>query len=104
MQSKFPFTAVWEFLQEHDRDFSNLNVSSGDHNKSGRPQNRFLQPPSKARWFCHLGMHEYIFGDLYEWAGIPRTISIYKEEDVLGGQSNLIPNPQFISEDGNIIK
>ncbi len=29
-------------------------------------------------------MHEYIFQDLYEWAGKPRTISIYKEEDVLG--------------------
>lgn len=34
-----------------------------------------------------LKMHEYIFGDLFEWAGAPRTIAIYKEEDVLGGQS-----------------
>ena len=34
-----------------------------------------------------LRMHEYIFGDFFEWAGVPRTISIYKEEDVLGGQS-----------------
>lgn len=34
-----------------------------------------------------LKMHEYIFQDLFEWAGMPRTISIYKEEDVLGGLS-----------------
>lgn len=34
-----------------------------------------------------LKMHEYIFKDLFEWAGVPRTISICKEEDVLGGQS-----------------
>ena len=32
-----------------------------------------------------LNMHYYIFQDLYEWAGEPRIISIYKEEDVLGG-------------------
>ena len=32
-------------------------------------------------------MHEYIFQDLFEWAGQPRNISIYKEEDVIGGQS-----------------
>ena len=31
-----------------------------------------------------LRMHEYIFGDLFEWAGVPRTISIYKEEDMVG--------------------
>ena len=28
-------------------------------------------------------MHAYIFRDLFDWAGIPRTISIYKEEDAL---------------------
>ena len=32
-----------------------------------------------------LRMHHYIFQDLYEWAGEPRIIAIYKEEDVLGG-------------------
>ena len=40
---------------------------------------------------CHteyfFKMHEYIFQDLFEWAGQPRNISIYKEEDVIGGQS-----------------
>lgn len=34
-----------------------------------------------------LRMHHYIFQDLYEWAGEPRIIVIYKEEDVLGGMS-----------------
>lgn len=32
-------------------------------------------------------MHEFIFQDLFDWAGQPRTISIFKEEDVLGGLS-----------------
>lgn len=34
-----------------------------------------------------LQMHYFIFQDLFDWAGQPRTISIYKEEDVLGGLS-----------------
>jgi cell filamentation protein len=34
-----------------------------------------------------LGMHKYIFQDLYEWAGQHRKINIYKEEPVLGGLS-----------------
>lgn len=34
-----------------------------------------------------LQMHYYIFQDLYEWAGEPRVIAIYKEEDILGGMS-----------------
>lgn len=34
-----------------------------------------------------LDMHRFTFQDIYEWAGKPRIISIYKEEAVLGGQS-----------------
>ncbi len=34
-----------------------------------------------------LRLHEFIFQDLYEWAGQQRTINIYKEEPVLGGLS-----------------
>ena len=34
-----------------------------------------------------LDMHKFIFQDLYEWAGIPRTILIYKQEGILAGQS-----------------
>ena len=29
-----------------------------------------------------LDMHKFIFQDLYDWAGIPRTILIYKEENI----------------------
>lgn len=46
-----------------------------------------------------LKMHEYIFRDLYEWAGVSRTISIYKEEDVLGGQSVEYSDPFDILND-----
>lgn len=46
-----------------------------------------------------LRMHEYIFGDIFEWAGVPRTISIYKEEDVLGGQSVEYSDPFDIVND-----
>lgn len=46
-----------------------------------------------------LKMHEYIFKDLYEWAGVSRTISIYKEEDVLGGQSVEYSDPFDIVND-----
>ena len=34
-----------------------------------------------------LKMHEFIFGDLYDWAGHQRRLNIYKEEPVLGGLS-----------------
>lgn len=46
-----------------------------------------------------LSIHEYIFQDLYEWAGKCRTISIYKEEDILGGQSIEYSEPENIEED-----
>lgn len=32
-------------------------------------------------------IHKQIFGDLYDWAGKPRTIDIYKAESLLGGSS-----------------
>jgi cell filamentation protein len=34
-----------------------------------------------------LAVHKFIFDDIYDWAGEIRTISIYKEEAVLGGLS-----------------
>ena len=30
-------------------------------------------------------MHQYIFPDMFEWAGQQRKLNIYKEEPVLGG-------------------
>ena len=46
-----------------------------------------------------LNFHYYIFQDLYDWAGEPRTIAIYKEEDVLGGQSVEYSDPFDILRD-----
>ena len=46
-----------------------------------------------------LRMHHYIFQDLYEWAGEPRIIAIYKEEDVLGGMSVEHSDPFDIVKD-----
>ena len=37
--------------------------------------------------FDALKIHKYLFGDLYEWAGTPRTIDIYKGESLLDGKS-----------------
>ena len=46
-----------------------------------------------------LKIHYTIFQDIFEWAGTPRTISIYKEEDVLGGQSVEYSDPFDIVND-----
>ena len=46
-----------------------------------------------------LRMHHYIFQDLDEWAGEPRIIAIYKEEDVLGGMSVEYSDPFDIVKD-----
>ena len=34
-----------------------------------------------------LLIHKHLFSDVYEWAGKPRTIDIYKGESLLGGKS-----------------
>lgn len=46
-----------------------------------------------------LKMHQVIFQDIFEWAGKPRTIAIYKEEDVLGGMSVEYSDPFDIRQD-----
>ena len=35
----------------------------------------------------YLSFHQYIFQDLYDWAGQPRVMNIMKEEPALGGLS-----------------
>lgn len=50
-----------------------------------------------------LKMHHYIFQDLYDWAGEPRVIAIYKEEDVLGGMSVEYSDPFDITKDIHFI-
>ena len=39
-----------------------------------------------------LKMHEYIFQDLFEWAGVPRTISIQRG---IPSPHGIIPNPRI---------
>jgi len=46
-----------------------------------------------------LKMHHYVFQDLYDWAGQPRVIAIYKEEDILGGMSIEYSDPFDITRD-----
>lgn len=44
-----------------------------------------LQGNYDFKHFCEF--HSWIFQDIYEWAGIPRTVNIEKAEPVLGGIS-----------------
>lgn len=46
-----------------------------------------------------LQTHAFIFQDIFEWAGETRKIAIYKEEDVLGGQSIEYSDPFDIVND-----
>lgn len=45
---------------------------------------------------CQL--HHTIFGSIYDWAGTFRTISMYKPEDVLGGDSVRYAHPNEIKK------
>jgi len=52
-----------------------------------------------------LKMHQFIFQDIFDWAGSPRTISIFKEEDVLGGQSIEYSDPfDIVSNIHHVLK
>lgn len=44
--------------------------------------------------FCQF--HRYIFGDVYEWAGKPRTVEMEKEEPILGYMSVEYAKPNEI--------
>jgi cell filamentation protein len=45
-----------------------------------------------------LAIHKYIFGDIYEWAGKPRTVAIVKGERVLGGDTVRYSQPGEIEQ------
>lgn len=54
--------------------------------------------------FEHLcEMHRYIFQDLYEWAGFPRTIHMEKGEAVLGYMSIEYAQPNDIEREAQTI-
>ena len=52
--------------------------------------------------FKHIKkIHQYIFQDIYEWAGVPRTVNIAKPEEVLNGLSVEYTDKNFIEENMN---
>ena len=62
------------------------------------------EPLQGAYEFAHLlQMHKYIFQDLYDWAGQPRKVNIYKEEPVLGGLSLDYSDKKTIATDAEQI-
>jgi cell filamentation protein len=50
-----------------------------------------------------LAIHKHIFGDIYEWAGTIRNISIVKGERVLGGDTVRYSQPDNIKRDCNSV-
>ena len=46
--------------------------------------------------FDILKIHKMLFGELYEWAGTIRTITMYKREPILGGASVDYTPSQYI--------
>ena len=81
------------------RDQNLLNQAEADY-VVYRLKNLALHPLHGDYHTKHLlKMHQYIFKDLFEWASMPRTISIYKEEGVLGGQSVEYSDPFDIVND-----
>jgi cell filamentation protein len=46
-----------------------------------------------------LAIHKHIFGDIYEWAGKIRVISIVKDERILGGDTVRYSQPDDIERD-----
>lgn len=54
--------------------------------------------PGEFNYTHYLKTHEFLFGDLYDWAGQPRSISISKPEEILKGLSIQYAQPQEIEE------
>ena len=49
-------------------------------------------------------IHKTIFGEIYPWAGKPRTIQIFKEEDILRGKSIQYSHPFYFERElGNLM-
>lgn len=55
-----------------------------------------LQGKYDFQHFC--AFHKYIFRDVYEWAGNPRTVEMEKEEPILGYMSIAYAKPNEIRE------
>jgi cell filamentation protein len=60
-----------------------------------------IQGDFDLRHLCKI--HEHIFGDVYEWAGKPRTIPITKAEKVFGGGSVEYSRPRNLAKDTEFV-
>ncbi len=64
-------------LEEMEAEYTSFRLKQIAENK--------LQGNYDFKHFCEF--HKWIFQDIYDWAGVPRTIDMYKPEKVLGGIS-----------------
>lgn len=55
--------------------------------------------PEKVTYEHLLAIHKHIFGDIYEWAGMLRTIPIVKGEKIFGGDTVRYSLPDDIEKD-----
>lgn len=83
----------------HIKDKSLLDDAEADY-VTYRLKEIAINPlPGRYNYKHLLKLHKYIFQDIYEWAGQPRTLNIYKEEPVLGGISIDYSDTRNISKD-----
>ncbi len=83
----------------HIKDKTLLDEAEADY-VTYRLKEIAINPLPGAYDYEHLmRMHKYIFQDIYEWAGQPRVLNIYKEEPVLGGLSIDYSDMFVISKD-----
>lgn len=82
-----------EILSQAESDFTVLRFK------------QLLESPLSGNFdFIHLcKIHEFLFQDIYDWAGKPRTINISKEERALGGLSILYSPAEKICLDATVI-
>jgi cell filamentation protein len=50
-----------------------------------------------------LAIHKHIFGDIFDWAGMPRSVQITKGERVLGGDTVRYSYPNNIERDAKTV-
>lgn len=68
------------------RDSSKLEKAESDFAILGIAELRESNFAIESIFDC-LKIHEHLFSALYQWAGKPRSINIYKAEPILGGKS-----------------
>lgn len=80
-------------LEKMEADFTSIRMK------------QLIQRPVQGEFdFQHLcRIHERIFGDVYDWAGIPRMINIEKAEEALGGLSVEYANCDEIQREAGIV-